>query len=146
MTRKVTQALDRAGELIAAALGVAEISREPLGAEEPEAEPGADVGVVAALTEGDGQETGFLMGSATPFEFEHGADLEILVVGGGHAERRARRDDALNEAAAAIAADPTLGGLVDWAEIEKPDPSAGERMAGVSATLTLHYTAPTALG
>jgi hypothetical protein len=146
MTRVCTAALDYAAELIAARLGVGLVAREPIGPDEPEAEPGADVAVVAALTEGEGQELEFLLGAAKPFEFEHPATLEILVIGGGHDARRARRDDALEEAEAAIAADRTLGGLVDWAELERVDLSVGERSAGVTATLSLLYTAPTALG
>jgi hypothetical protein len=146
VSRVCTTALDYAADLIAARLGVGAVLREPLGADEPEAEPGADVALVAALTEGNSTELGYLLSAATPYEFEHAATFDLIVVGGGHDERRARRDDALFEAQAAIAADPTLGGLVDWAELENPDFSAEDRHVGVTATLTLTYTAPTALG
>lgn len=146
MSRVVSQALDAAAALIAAALGLSEVAREPLAAEEPEAAPGEDVGLVVALSEARGQETGFLMGASAPFEFEHDAAFELIAVGGSAEERRAARDEALACAAEAIAADPTLGGLVDWAELTDVDFSVGERSAHAAASLSLHYTAPTAMG
>ncbi|HYD87114.1 MAG TPA: hypothetical protein VEA80_06555 [Vitreimonas sp.] len=138
-------ALDEAAQIIGQALELAQVLRDPIGPQQPD-EDEDGVGLLVALSEGVGSETGYCMGAARPFEFEHAAALEILVVGGSDSERRARRAAALAAAAAAIAADPTLGGLVDHAEIGAPDPSAEARYVAYAATLTLTYTAPDALG
>lgn len=146
MTRVCTAALDHAAGLIAAALGIERVGRDPIGPDEPEGEYGEDVALVVALSEADLVEGEYLMGAATPYEFSMPATLDVIVVGGSREQRLALRGEAIIAAAAAIAADPTLGGLVDFAEVESPDVTTGERSAGVQATLTLTYSAPTALG
>lgn len=147
MSRLLPQALAHAAALIAAALGVEDVSMEPIGPEEGEAEPGEDARIIVALSEGSAPESiGFLMGAASPYEFQHDASLDILVVGGSAEDRRARRDAALVEAHDAIAADPTLGGLVDWAELSGAALSVTERAAHAGVDLSLTYSAPTALG
>ena len=145
MTRVVTSALARAAELIGAALGVA-VASEPIGALDPEESPVDETKVAVSLSEGTSSEGEYLLGSATPYEFEHQAVFELVVAGSDEATRAAKRDECLMATAAAIAADPTLSGLVDFAELTSPDVSAEERFAGVTATLTLLYSAPTALG
>src|SRR5690349_6689049 len=119
--RICSQALDRAALLIGTALG-ANVLREQMGPEAGDVDEIDQTALVTALSEGDSNAGEYLMGSTTPFEFTHGAAFELLIVGGSDDVRKARRDRALMEASAAIAADPTLGGLVDWAELIEPDP------------------------
>ncbi|MFN3466042.1 MAG: hypothetical protein ACK4X1_18400, partial [Terricaulis sp.] len=136
---------DRAAAIIGAAISV-NVQRLALGPEEAEHDPASGTGMVAALSEGQPLEIGYLMGAARPFEFEHAAAFELLVVGGDAEARRKRFMDALECAAKAIDADPTLGGVVDFAELSTPDPDDEVRYAALAAVLTLTYTAPNALG
>lgn len=138
-------ALDYAAELIGAALGGVEVSRDAI-AEEPADDEATDTGLVVALATGTWTETGYCMGAARPYEFEHAAPFEVLVVGGDEAARKARLVGAVRDAAAAIAADTTLGGRVDHAEFVTPDPSEEALFAGLRAILQLTFTAPDALG
>jgi hypothetical protein len=146
-TRVSTAALDYAAGLIAAALHVESIARDPIGPVDGELDPIEGAQFVAALSEGPSVRGEYLMGSATPFEFQHNAAFEIIVLeGAGEEARRALRETLLMDAAAAIAADPTLGGLVDFAELCEPDPENAARYAGIAAQLEITYSAPTALG
>jgi hypothetical protein len=138
-------ALDRAAELIAAAVGAA-VQRDPVAAVDDEADAVSGTGLVIALSEGATTETGYCIGASRPYEFEHAAAFQVLVVRGDETARRARRREVVADSEAAIAADPTLGGLVDHAEFASPDPSDEELYAGLAASLVLTYTAPTALG
>lgn len=144
MSRVASAALDAAAQIIADAIETP-VKREPIGAQDAEADDD-DVALVAALSEGQGAEIGFLFGAAKPHEFEHAAAFELLAVGGDESQRRARLEAALEAAEAAILADPTLGGVVDYAELTEADPSAEPRYAGLVAQLSLTYSAPTALG
>lgn len=147
MTQRVcTAALNYAAEIIAAAIGVEEVSREPIGPDQGEEETLSETKLIAALSEGTSQEGEYLMGSATPHEFEHGAAFQLLAVEGAETERRARCETAIMRAADAIAADPTLGGLVDYAELTEPTLDNAPRYTAIAAQLTLTYSAPTALG
>lgn len=139
-------ALERAAEMLASAFGVARVARLALGAEEGETEPVGETALVAALSNGQSVETGYCMGADRPFEFEHVAALELVLTGGDPDARNERRRALIDCAAAAIAAEPTLGGLVDYAEIGGADPSDEVRYLSLAATLTLTYTAPNALG
>ncbi len=136
-------ALDYAAELIATACGIASVSRSAL-AEEPEDD--GETGLVIALATGTWTETGYCIGAAKPHEFDHAATLEVLAVGGDEAARKARVAAALAAANEAIAADPTLGGAVDLAELTSPDPTDAERFVALAAVLQLTFTAPDALG
>lgn len=138
-------ALDRAAEIISAAIG-ANVQRLALGPEEPEHDPASNTGLVAALSEGQPLEIGYCIGATRPFEFEHAAAFELLAIGGDDAARRKRVVEALECAANAIDADPTLGGVVDFAELSTPDPDDEVRYSALAAVLTLTYTAPNALG
>lgn len=143
------QAHDYAATIIGAAIGMT-IARDP----ETTPEPAGDgaVKMAAALISGDAPvETGFLLGAVTPYEFEQRGRLEILVAGGEPAAREASVNAALKNAAGAIAADPTLGGRVEYAELAGADLNVvnenGQRAARYwSADLVLTYSAPNALG
>lgn len=138
-------ALDRAAEIIAAAIGVERVTRDQI-MDEPAVDAVDETGLVVALATGAWLELGYATGASRPYEFQHDAPFEILVVRGDPAARRARRSKAIADANAAIAADPTLGGLVDRAEFVSPDPNDAERFLALAATLQLTFTAPDALG
>ena len=138
-------ALDRAAEIIALALGLERVGRAPI-AQEPDEDELSGADLVATLSAGQSTETGYCLGAERPFEFEHRAAFECLAVKGDAAARTARVNAALELAAAAIAADPSLGGLVDYAELESADPTEALQFAALAGVLTLTYTAPTALG
>lgn len=144
--RKYVQALDYAAGLIAKALGVEKVAREPIAALDGEEDAHSGVSAVCALSDGVGSETGYCMGASEPYEFERAAALELAVVGGSEEERSAKAEEWIMAAAAAVEADRTLGGLVDDAVVEEADPELADRYAALSATLRLTYTAQTALG
>lgn len=146
MSPKYVAALDHAAEIIAAAIGVPKVGRDPVGADELSEDEIDETGVVVALSDGLGAETGYLMGAAEPYEFERSAALEIFVAGGDAAARRRKRDELVMKASAVVAADPTLGGRVDFAELTEAEPTADERYVAIAANLNLTYSAPTALG
>lgn len=143
--RKSTVALDRAAQIIAGAIGC-EVLRTPIGADDGEEEQYSGVRLVGALSEGPQVETGYCIGAPQPYEFEHTAALELISAEGTAEERRAIIEAAIIAAGDAIDSDPTLGGLVDDAVLEEPDPDMADRYHGVEATLRLTFTAPTALG
>jgi hypothetical protein len=145
MTRVLPPALDAVAHLISQTLGLAEVMRAPI-AGEPEDDGVIGAGLVAALSEGQSTQLGHAMGALKPYEMEHRAALELLAVGGDDNARARRIAEALESIEAAILADPTIGGRVDYAELEEPDPTDTERFYALSAVLTLTYTAPTALG
>lgn len=106
----------------------------------------AGVVLAAALSEGETVELAYLLGASEPHELLHRARLEILAAGGPEDARRAALDDALVACGAAVAADPTLGGLVDFAELEPGAPFDGDEdsargFVGVTALLSLTYCA-----
>lgn len=145
---KASAALDCAAARIAAACALSKVARQPIGADELDDDSISNTSALMALSEGQSVETGYCIGATEPHEFEHVAALEVIVLGGdGDPQVRAQRvRELVALAAAAIAEDPMLGGLVDFAEIGAPDPSDEVRYAGLAATLTLTYTAPNALG
>ncbi len=141
-------ALDAAAALIAAALGV-EVAREPMAERDPPDPDPLGVTLAVALAQGPtGPPSAQLLGQPPAFEFEHTATLEIVALGGAEADRADAVTAALIAADAALAADPTLGGLVDFAELAGPDFSSAKAppMAAVSVDLLLTFTAPSALG
>ncbi|HRE45740.1 MAG TPA: hypothetical protein PKY87_17460, partial [Terricaulis sp.] len=144
-SRITPHALDEAARIIGEALEI-DVAREPIGAlDEDEDEDG--VRLVAALSEGAQTELGYAMGGGyRSFEFEQRAAFELLAVGGDEDQRRARVSRALVAASNAIAANRRLGGLVDHADLEQPDPTDEVRYAALAAVLVLTFTAPTALG
>lgn len=87
------------------------------------------------------------MFSPLVWQIEHGAEVEIVVAGATPADRDAALDDLLSAVGAAIAADRTLGGAVEWAGPGAPrfedivvEGAAASRAALV--TVTLAFTAP----
>lgn len=105
---------------------------------------------VAVLRDGDPGEPERLF-SPPVWYFEHMAELD-LVVEGGAAAARAAALEALREAvAAALAADRSLGGLVDWCEpvavrsVELPV-EGGDGLRGLEVRILLAYAAPDPLG
>jgi hypothetical protein len=137
-------ALDYAATLIAEAAGVS-VDRTGI-PDDPDFDDDSGTGLVAALATGTWTETGYLISAAKPYEFEHAAPFQVVVFGDDQAERSARRAAYVRAAHDAIADDPTLGGLVDHAELGLPDPADEERFTGLAAVLTLTFTAPDALG
>lgn len=111
----------------------------------------AGVTIAAALSEGETATLAVLLGSAEPYELLHTARLEVLAAGGRGADNddalaRAVIDDALLLCGDAIAADPTLGGLVAFAELDAAEPfdgaaDTGPAFLGATAVLRLTYTA-----
>lgn len=79
--------------------------------------------------------------------YEHAAELQLVVQSPVAAERAEAFDRLVREIAAALAADETLGGAVDWAQPGSPadDLVAAEGEAGLKAAtlpVILAYDAP----
>lgn len=77
------------------------------------------------------------------WEYEHRAEIEVFVQRG--TGRELALDSIMTTIGAAIAADPTLGGVVMWCEPEAPQPSdipveAGIELRAVTIGVVLHYT------
>lgn len=145
MSRRAPAALNAAASMIAQALGLKEVMREPI-AGEPEDDDVIGAGLVVALTEGQSTQLGYAFGAPEPYEFEHRAALELLATDGDSEAQKHRIADAIATIDAAIRADTTLCGTVDYAELEEPDPTDSERYHALAAILTITYTAPSALG
>lgn len=104
----------------------------------------------ALITMGDGGVDADPILSPLQYEMTHSVPISV------EAKDRASVDGALQGIAAAIAADPFLGGLVDWAEVGGPDveaeaptaPSGQQlpRLHTAQVTVTLTYLAPTPVG
>jgi hypothetical protein len=82
------------------------------------------------------------MFSPLAWAIEHGAEVEIVVAGATPADRDALLDDLLSAVGAAVAADRTLGGAVEWAGPGAPrfedivvEGAAASRAALVTVTL-----------
>jgi hypothetical protein len=87
------------------------------------------------------------MFSPLAWAIEHSAEVEIVVAGATPADRDAALDDLLSAVGAAVAADRTLGGAVEWANPGAPrfedivvEGAAASRAALV--TVTVAFTAP----
>jgi hypothetical protein len=86
------------------------------------------------------------MFSPLAWAIEQGAEVEVVVAGATPAARDVQLDDLLSAIGAAIAADRTLGGAVEWAGLGAPrfedivvEGAAASRAALV--TVTLAFTA-----
>jgi len=121
-----------------------QIQRIPLAAvkrEEPVPEKVPDGGLII-LRDGDPGEPEVLLSPVT-YLWQHRAEIEVIVQK-APAEATAGLDALLAELGAALSADRTLGGLVDWVEWSAPqtrdlavDGAAG--LKGAVVTVTLHY-------
>lgn len=81
--------------------------------------------------------------SPQAWHYEHRAEIEVFVQKGSG--REAALDNLLLAIGIALAGDRTLGGAVEWAEPEAPQPSdlpieAGLEMRAVILTVVLHYS------
>ena len=106
----------------------------------PEKVPAAGLVI---LRDGDPGEPEVLLSPLT-YLWQHRAEIEVIVQQAPYAAATAALDVLLAEVGAALAADRTLGGLVDWIEWGAPqtrdlaiDGAAGLKAAAV--TVTLHY-------
>lgn len=82
--------------------------------------------------------------SPTLYSYEHRAEVDVIVQAGAVDDRQTDLDDLMADIAAAIAADRTLGGTVDYARTEAPqtDDLAIEGAADIRAAIVpviLHY-------
>ncbi|WP_339774228.1 hypothetical protein [uncultured Thalassospira sp.] len=115
---------------------------------EPEPDDIPDGGLVNL---GDGTFTADPVLSPLRYEISHRAEIMVLVQGNDAVTRDAQFDAILVALAAAIDADPTLGGVVDFAAcdvpeiIDEPIEGAATIKAG-TVPVVMDYTAPTALG
>jgi hypothetical protein len=103
-------------------------------------------GGVLVLQDGETEEATAML-SPLAYAIRHRAELEITVGGADEAERIARLDALLGVVAAAIIANRTLGGAVEWSEPGPPliEPVPVEGAAALKAALlpiTLWFTAP----
>jgi hypothetical protein len=110
--------------------------------EEPLPEKVPAAGMVI-LRDGDSGEPEILL-SPLLYLWQHQAEVETVVQQAPADDATATLDDLLAEVGSALAADRTLGGLVDWIEWGAPrtrelaiDGAAGLKAAAV--TVTLHY-------
>lgn len=97
---------------------------------------------LAALLSGDTQELDRRLGVDGKIEWQQDAELVLIA---SAAARRAVIEGLLAQAGAALAADRTLGGAVDWVEIGAPEPSPESALPGaasargVRVTMSLFY-------
>lgn len=103
----------------------------------------------AVLTQHDGSTDGSPILSPLSYDITHSVPVTI------ESKARLDIDAALVGVGAAIGADATLGGVVDWAELAAVDVDAESpsqngqpqpRFLSAQLTVTLYYTAPTAAG
>lgn len=99
-----------------------------------------DSGYIAVM---DG-EPGDPVETLSPHEmhYEHRAEVAVLMVG---LDLDLRLDATLRDVGTVIAADPTLGGAVQWAQISAPDMTGlaldgAPGVKGASVPVTLFYT------
>jgi hypothetical protein len=103
-------------------------------------------GGVLVLQDGETEEATAML-SPLAYAIRHRAELEITVGGADEAERTEQLDALLGAVAAALVADRTLGGAVEWSEPGPPliEPVPVEGAAALKAALlpiTLWFTAP----
>jgi len=104
---------------------------------------------LVVLRDGEPGEPEVLL-SPVSYLWRHRAPLDVVVGGGTQAERDAALDNLLIAAGAALEADRTLGGLVDWLEIGTPSfeivPIEGAApVKGAVVPVILHYETPSPL-
>jgi hypothetical protein len=81
--------------------------------------------------------------SPLAYHYEHRAEVDLLVEN-APGERDATFDALSRALGAAVAADRTLGGLIDWAEAEAPAPlhlvaEGAESIKAATVAVVLHY-------
>ena len=106
----------------------------------------------ATVTMEDGSPEAEPMMSPLQYAIEHPVPITIEASG----TARVAIDETLQGIAAAVAADPTLGGLIDWSEItdmdtdtEAPEGAGGQKMPPrrvANLTITMQYVASTPVG
>lgn len=142
------QAIDAAALLFSTAIGVPFAINPKSAVDEEELDDG--VLMVAAISKGTSQTLNELLG-APRFEIEHAARVTLFSFHGEEADQDAAIETAQMEMATAIAADPTLGGLVDDCILGSPSDDlipAADSVSGAAVTLplTILYTAASAAG
>lgn len=86
----------------------------------------------------------------TSYAWEHQAEIEVAVGHEGEADRHAALDALLGRIGSALAADPTLGGAVDWCAPGAPVPDdlaadGAETLRTAILPVTLLYVTQTPL-
>lgn len=81
------------------------------------------------------------------FHYEHVAEIDVVVAGASAAQRDAKFDALVAAIGAALVADRTLGGLVDYMQARAPvtdvDPVEGaEALKSATIPVVLHYATP----
>jgi hypothetical protein len=115
---------------------------------EPEAD---DIPAGGLVNLGDGSMASEPILSPLRYEIAHTAEIMVLVQGADTVARDATFDAILVALAAAVDADPTLGGVVDFAAcgepeiVDEPIEGAATIKAG-TVPVIMDYIAPTALG
>lgn len=89
--------------------------------------------------------------SPVVYYYDHRAEIDIVVQGDDGAERDVRADTLKQAVSAAITADRTLGGAVEWAEPRSGapqlfGPEGGEPLKASTLTVTLSYATQDPLG
>lgn len=104
--------------LLAALAGALPQARTLRNAARPERVPS---GGIAILRDGDPGPAEQTYGVPS-WAYEHEAEIELAVMADDDADRHARLDAMLQALGAALTADPTLGGAVEWCEALAPAP------------------------
>lgn len=112
-------------------------------AETPEVVP---AGGIVVMRDGDAGEPVDQEISPPAYSYEHPVEIEVLVKHADAAQRASDLDEVLQAVQAAVAADRSLSGAVEYAELSAPADNLDEHMegdAGVKAaliTVILAYT------
>ncbi|OSQ39014.1 hypothetical protein [Thalassospira mesophila] len=127
---------------------ISEIDGSMVKRNEPEADD-IPAGGLVSLADGSLKAEPIL--SPLRYEIAHTAEIMVLVQGDDAVARDAQFDAILVALASVIDADPTLGGVVDFAACNEPEivdePIEGAAtIKAATVPVTMDYIAPTALG
>lgn len=117
---------------------------------EPEPAAIPDGGLVSLL-DGEPGAPEVYLGRPPQYAYSHEATLLVLVQKQGAEVRDALLDELLRAIGAAVEADPTLGGVVEFAQVSAPapltEPIEGARsVKGCEIAVVLDYVSPAPLG
>ena len=107
-------------------------------------------GGLIVLRDGDPGEPEQALGGFGNAYYRHAVEVELYIEGGDPAARDAAFDDLLQRIGAALAADPTLGGLAFGLSYGRPEPSTeavpgAPAIKGATLIVTVEYETGTPL-
>lgn len=139
------QALVALHALLKAGLSAATVERNAV-------ETGAiPPGGLVTLRDGEADDPEVYLGATPVYGFDHRAEIAVQVEQAAASVRDSALDVLLVDIADVIAADPTLGGLVDWVEAQEPeteteDVQGGHAIKAALLPVVITYTTTSRIG